>query len=68
MDSINPWKKQVEKTMQATNIDVAELLEKNHQQASKETKEASDYENLQSSREQIKSKGLCLPQNNRNSN
>ena len=33
MNSINPWRKQVEKTMQATNIDGEELLEKNHQQA-----------------------------------
>ena len=33
-----------------------------------QTKEAPDYENLQSSRKQIKSKGLCLPQSNRNNN
>ena len=32
-----------------------------------QTKEAPDDENLQGSREQIKSKGLCLPRNNRNS-
>ena len=73
MDPTNPWRKrQVEKTMQATNVDVEELLEKNHPTSkeihNQQTKEASDYENLQSSREQIKSKGLCLPQNNSNSN
>ena len=28
MDPTNPWRKQVEKTMQATNVDVEELLEK----------------------------------------
>ena len=35
MDPTNPWRKQVEKTMQETNADVEELMEKNHQQAKK---------------------------------
>ena len=35
MDPTNSWRKQVEKTIQETNIDVEDLIEKNHQQAKK---------------------------------